>query len=1011
MVNRAKETTPVRLVFDAAAKYGGKSLNDAISVGPNLLKPFLKCLFRFRLRKFAYIGDVSQMFCQIRLDESDRAFVRVVFPDPETGKITDLEINVGLFGVNSMPNISQKALLENNKINGEGLDMGKETVDESTYMDDLLDSKDEESEVSQVIKELIILLGFISMVPRKWMTNSKAVLKEIPEADRAKKALLGPEDELGPGKVLGVLWNPETDVLTFESKLSQACSTEIWTKRKVLSTLFRLFDPDGKASPFTIIGKIILQKIAVSQVKWDDPLEGPIVEEWKRWLTDSDKIAQIQIPRWLGFQKGATMTLHCFSDASIDAIACVFYLVTEYNGEKKSKFLFSKSKVTPIQAVTIAKLELCALLLAVTWCMKFKGYNIFDCPTYFWVDSLDVLYWLTSLAKHQKIFVSNRVGEIQRQTTPDQWKFVPGVQNPADIPSRGMFVEDLLKTNFYTGPDFICQPESSWPEANLQTKKPSDAALAEERKLTVFVGVNEGLVTYLQEDASVGRLWNGWVQLLKRTKGLLRVAIAWLMFRSNKIGNAKGLFQKCTLNDSELSQHAKLLLFKKAQQDDFGPEFEMIQAGKLPQGHNLKKYCPFVDAQGLIRANSRLDRSELLPEEVRYPVILPTSHKITRLFVEHLHHEIKHPVGTNAMIAEINKYVIIPGLYKVERKVRKLCMDCAKKNAKQVVPIMAPIPSYRYSNKLRAFSQIGIDFTGSFAIKQLKKLRTSRERPLMYVLVATCLQTRAVHFEATEGMTTQDVYQALCRLASRRGVPDLIVSDNYSTFKAVDKGLQELYQKIDFDSLEQMTGYEFMNSNGIKWHFSPPSGSHFGGVFEIVVKAFKRSFYAIYKRAELTRSEFITAVTECEFYLNSRPIVAAKNDGDTPVLTPNHFLIGQAGGQSLCPPLKERLNLYDRFHYLQETLDHFWSRFMCEFLPNLHARKKWTDEVKELRENQLVIHLDDQLPRGKWELVLVQKIVRGEDKRIRQVYIRTKDKKTLKRPVCKLLPIPVEERC
>lgn len=251
------------------------------------------------------------------------------------------------------------------------------------------------------------------------------------------------------------------------------------------------------------------------------------------------------------------------------------------------------------------------------------------------------------------------------------------------------------------------------------------------------------------------------------------------------------------------------------------------------------------------------------------------------------------------MIAEIGKHCLIPGLFKLERKARRSCVKCRKMNAKPQIPLMSSLPSYRYSENLRAFSTVGIDFTGPFEIKQLRSMRSTRERPKVYVLVISCLQTRAVHFEVTPGMTTMDVYNALCRFANRRGIPDRIISDNFSSFKATNDLLRELFTKIDFKQLEALTRHGFKTSKGINWIYSPPSGSHFGGCFEIMVKAFKRAFYAIYRRADLTMTEFITATTEVEYLLNSRPLTTSKNE-ETPVLTPAHFLVGLVGGHSLC---------------------------------------------------------------------------------------------------------------
>lgn len=106
--------------------------------------------------------------------------------------------------------------------------------------------------------------------------------------------------------------------------------------------------------------------------------------------------------------------------------------------------------------------------------------------------------------------------------------------------------------------------------------------------------------------------------------------------------------------------------------------------------------------------------------------------------------------------------------------------------------------------------------------------------------------------------------------------------------------------------------------------------------------------------------------------------------------------------------MSTKLRLHDRFTYLNTTLDHFWKRFLAEYLPSLHPRRKWTKERKPIQENDIVLLLDDQLPRGCWKMVLVDKISLGEDGRVRQALVRVPGGSILKRPVSKLLPLELE---
>ena len=60
------DSTKVRIVFDAAAKHDGKSLNDAVLPGPKL-RELVDVLYRFRQAQVALSGDISQMFLQVSL--------------------------------------------------------------------------------------------------------------------------------------------------------------------------------------------------------------------------------------------------------------------------------------------------------------------------------------------------------------------------------------------------------------------------------------------------------------------------------------------------------------------------------------------------------------------------------------------------------------------------------------------------------------------------------------------------------------------------------------------------------------------------------------------------------------------------------------------------------------------------------------------------------------------------------------------------------------------------------
>jgi hypothetical protein len=74
-------TTKVRMVYDAAAVYEGKSLNDEILPGPKLQLDLVDILITFRRGAVALIGDVREMFSQVVLSPEDRRFHRILWRD------------------------------------------------------------------------------------------------------------------------------------------------------------------------------------------------------------------------------------------------------------------------------------------------------------------------------------------------------------------------------------------------------------------------------------------------------------------------------------------------------------------------------------------------------------------------------------------------------------------------------------------------------------------------------------------------------------------------------------------------------------------------------------------------------------------------------------------------------------------------------------------------------------------------------------------------------------------
>ena len=76
VVRHDKDTTKVRVVYDASAKSHGPSLNDCLHVGPKFNQRIFDILLRFRAQKIALVADIEKAFLMIAVNEEDRDVLR-----------------------------------------------------------------------------------------------------------------------------------------------------------------------------------------------------------------------------------------------------------------------------------------------------------------------------------------------------------------------------------------------------------------------------------------------------------------------------------------------------------------------------------------------------------------------------------------------------------------------------------------------------------------------------------------------------------------------------------------------------------------------------------------------------------------------------------------------------------------------------------------------------------------------------------------------------------------------
>ena len=206
-----------------------------------------------------------------------------------------------------------------------------ETILKSTYMDDSMDSIINETEGVSLYKELSQLREKAGMHTCKWFLNSQAVLQMIPLEDRACQLELSEENSLVI-KTLGIIWLVDKNVFPFKSKVIEQGFRP--TKRNVLKKITALFDPFGFLSPFVIRVKMIMQKIWIAGIDWDDLLSDGLTGKINLWFIELGHLQNLKVPRCIQQKNEAIkINLHIPTDASQSAHGIVVYLRIEYKDQ------------------------------------------------------------------------------------------------------------------------------------------------------------------------------------------------------------------------------------------------------------------------------------------------------------------------------------------------------------------------------------------------------------------------------------------------------------------------------------------------------------------------------------------------------------------------------------------------------------------------------------------------------------------------------------------------------
>ncbi|XP_058803796.1 uncharacterized protein LOC131671423 [Phymastichus coffea] len=1016
-VENINKPNKVRLVFDAAAKTGGVSLNDQLETGPDLLESLIGVLLRFRQYSIAVKADIKDMYLRVKIIESDRGAQRFLWRNKDRNREPDIYENTSLFfGSKSSP---CSAIYVKN-LNAERFANWKPeaaaSIKRNSYMDDFLVSGKYVNEMRKQIRDVIAINSEASLEMHGWASNDSRVVEDVRRENQLGKdgkVSLCDEEE----RVLGLYWDRNNDMLSFNVGLKKIRDKLLTgsvkpTKREFYSVVMSVYDPLGILSPFTLQARFLMQDICRSGVKWDGRIREEEGELWETWLRNLSEIKHCKIPRCMfPLSEYKNVQLHVFCDASLKAYATVGYLRLETSDRRIQIFLImAKARVLPLKPMTVPRAELQAALLGARLASNIiKELDAVVNERIFWSDSTTVLQWIRANPREKQMFVANRLSEIGGLTKTSEWRWVPSRLNPADDATRTTSEPMRSTDRWLVGPDWLRSLPDSWPKQKaLQEKEVREIRELESRKQfigAIFLNDPEKCIV------SVRSRIMGWVSIRKIAECVRKIFFIWrqnaLKIREKSLTLKRHrLIQPLACVEGKSPEdrisHAEKFWYRDIQATYFPLELELIQKSKpILRGSKLIGLNAFVDQEGILRARGRTSKVSSAWYQ-NQPIILDASHFATKLLIHEFHRRFDHQ-NNETVINELRQQFYIVGLRTRLRSLAMRCLICRMRRARPVNPPMADLPKCRTAYYQRPFTHCGIDYFGPMFVK------IGRRREKRWGVLFTCMSTRAIHVELANTLSASSTILAIERLAGRRGCPQVMYSDNATNFVKARKELDDAVVAIKPEDLQQ-----FAAKKRFRWRFNPPDAPHMGGAWERLIRSVKTALYHALGDQAPFEEVLSTLLIEIEHMINSRPLTHVSVDPrDKEALTPNHFLLGSSSGYLRLERFESEIsNPRKTFEIAQNLAKKFWDRWLREYLPTLLPRKKWHKLTPPLQVGDYVLIVDFQTPRNVWNKGRITEVFTNNSDNVTRVAKVRVRKKEFVRPVHKLIKIfsPTESK-
>ena len=1030
--NTNSVSTSTRLVFDASRKPPeGCALNDILPKGVNGMNKLVEILIRWSVHRCAFHCDIQKMYNTIRLDKAHWCYQLYLWSEnleldqePRWKVIKTL-----IYGVVSSGNQAEYALRKTAQLNESKYPRASEIIHKCAYVDDNAAGEKDRKTVEKTTRDLKLVLG-----------TGGFALKGITISGEDPPEHLS--DDGVSVNVGGMKWFPKGDFLklnigelNFSKKArgkkdasAEGVIPENLTRKHCVSKSYEIFDPIGKAVPVTCGFKVDLKRL--TNLGWDDKISD---EDRKIWESNFALIGDLRdaiFVRTVVPEDALNLDIETIdvADASNVLMCAAIYARFQLkSGEYSCQLVFARSKLVP-DDTSIPRAELSAAVLNAAMGHVVKiSFGEFHKGHIKLTDSQVALHWICTVKTELKLWVRNRVIEVNRLSPMTCWFYCRTEDNIADMGTRkGQGIEALdPEGEWFNGKPCYRLPVEQMPFLTVEEVVLTPDQLTELNKERISpkieFQVHWASMSKPSPDSEIEKRYEFSDYVLDpnkfRFKTSLRIVALVVMFVQNlmKARHKRDISllntQSRVLNSSSFSCGGEQYLVTVGKDESLPSKPGMvisvtddyIQAAlryfflkgtaEVKNFVNKKRYADFTtEENGILYNNSRILPSETFGDPPSFsdavldlcsssfvvPVLDFKSPIAYALMLEtHRYHPDASHAGVETVLRFAQTVAFILNGRNLAKEIGKYCIRCRIRNRARMKVMMGPLAEANLKIA-PAFYTSQVDLFGPFSSYSNANKRATIK---VWFVLHCCCVTGAVDVKLMEDYSADSFLLAFIRFSCRYGYPKTLLIDEGSQLV---KGCKDMV--ISFVDLSHKLNFEY----GIDFRTCPVGAHYMNGRAERKIQQVQKSMEMI-SNERLSILQWETLMASIANSVNNLPLglgnkVESLENLD--LITPNRLLLGRNNHRSPTSTLSVTDD-HSKILASNERIFKAWFKaWLVSYVPELIKMTKWFKSDEQIKVGDVVLFTkSDKAFETQYQYGLVTHIYESRDGFVRKAEI------------------------